>query len=976
MKARSQEPSTSESLPHDTSLAGDEVRLRFGSFTLWETQRRLERHGQAVRLGARSFDLLLHLVTRAGELVSKDELLAAVWTGLVVEEGSVRVHMSLLRKALGKPEASDGCREWITTIPQRGYRFNGKVVRGQPDDTSSSAASPATLFASLPVRLTELVGRDVDIDRVIEAFGNHRLVTIVGPGGIGKTSVAIAAAARRQELTPAVRVAFTDLAPLISPDHVVGAIARSVGVAADLPDPVDVITQQLGGADAGLLIDNCEHVLDSLASPITRLLTAIPGLRILATSREPLRVPGECVLRLAPLAVPDAKRLTLEQALDCPSVKLLVERARDAGAGIFNESDCPALAKLSRQLDGIPLAIELVAARLGVQSVQDLTLRLDERLLSLGNRTAIERHKSLAAALDWSIALLSDEELRTFRRLSLFRGRFDVDSAIAVSACDMQPDAVFDALISLANKSLVSFDGNDSIAPYRLLDTTRSHAAALLAESGERPALVRRYVLLVLDLMKTATAQLPNRGRLEWNDRYTHYLNDVRFALKICLAEQPDAKTAVGLIMASAPRWFILSQVVEYCEAVEEALALVKRQPEPDPEATASLLTKLVIALPHTALDANLDAACDQAIAGAIASKSRVLELQARWGQCMYNVYRGQYATALRQSQVLLEVVQSWPADPASLHLAHRMHAYAGFYCGQFDAARKHCLESLRISRTLRRTRAHMVGVEPTVSALTLLSLVLWIRGESARALKTARNAVHRAETIGHAASLCVALYGGCAVALWSGEFKLAEAWVGLMTGEARRTGLVRWLHYAEWFAQGLKLSIDDETGAYARKVLDQISTYDAPRKEMLVTFSTNWIDDAMIARVVSGEGLWSASEVWRAAGQRSEQAGKLDEAEQFYRRALETAREQDAKAWEQRAALSLAGMWSRRGQPRQAIRLLDDTFGNNAAMSGFGNPAITQAEALRKEIAALQATVDAVSRKTRVKKTRTARRG
>ena len=975
MQARSQESSTPASFPRGASLAGDGGRLRFGSFSLWEAERRLEREGETVRLGARSFDLLLYLVKRAGELVSKDGLLAAVWTGLVVEEGSVRVHMSLLRKALGKPGAGDGCREWITTIPQRGYRFNGKIVCEQPDDATSVAPSPEMRFARLPVRMTELVGRDVDITKVIEAFGNHRLVTIVGPGGIGKTSVAIAAAGRRQELKPAVRIAFTDLAPLISPDHVVGAIARSVGVAADLPDPVDVITQQLGGTDAGLLIDNCEHVLDSLASPITRLLTAIPGLRILATSREPLRVPGEYVLRLAPLAVPDAKRLTLRQALDFTSVKLLVERARDAGAGIFNESDCPALAKLSRQLDGIPLAIELVAARLGVQSVHDLTLRLDERLLSLGNRTAIERHKSLAAALDWSIALLSDEELRTFRRLSLFRGRFDVDSAIAVSAGDMQPDAVFDALISLANKSLVSFDGNDSIAPYRLLDTTRSHAAALLAESGERPALVRRYVLLVLDLMKTATAQLPNLGRLEWNDRYTHYLNDVRFALKICLAEQPDAKIAVGLIMASASLWFILSQVVEYCEGVEEALALVKRQPEPDPEATASLLTKLIIALPHTALDANLDAACDQAIAGAIASKSRVLELQSRWGQCMYNVYRGQYAAALRQSEVLLEVVQSWPADPASLHLAHRMHAYAGFYCGKFDAARKHCVESLRISRTLRRTRAHMVGVEPTASALTLLSLVLWIRGESARALKTARNAVHRAETIGHAVSLCVALYGGCAVALWSGEFKLAAAWVRLMAGEARRTGLVRWLHYAEWFAQGLKLSIDDETGAYARKVLDQLSTYDAPRKEMLVTFSTDWIDDAMIARVVSGEGLWSAAEVWRAAANRSEQAGKLDEAEQYYRHALETAREQGAKAWEQRAALSLANMCSRHDQPQQAMQLLDDTFGN-VAVSGFGNPAIAQAEALRKEIAALPAAAGAACRKISVKKSRTARGG
>lgn len=973
MKAHSEESSIPAPSPHDVTVETGELRWRFGAFTIWETQRRIERHGDAVRIGSRAFDLLLYLLKRPGELISKDELLATIWTGLVVEDGSVRVHMSLLRKALGKPGPDDGCKAWITTVPQRGYRFNGRVVREQPDGAQSGVTSSTQRFIRLPTRFTELVGRVADVDKVVEAFDHHRLVTIVGPGGIGKTSVAIAAAGRSRNLKPGSEVAFADLAPLISVDHVVGAIARSLGVAADLPDPIDVITQQLAGADAGLLIDNCEHVIDSLVSPIIRLLTAIPGLRILATSREPLRVPGEYVLRLAPLGIPAAGCLTLAQALEYPSVKLLVERAKDAGARIFSESDSPALARLSRQLDGIPLAIELVAARLGVQSVHDLTLRLEERLLSLGNRTAVERHRSLAAALDWSIALLSDTELRTFRRLSLFRGRFDVDSAITLCAIDMEPEAVFDALISLANKSLVSFDGNDSIAPYRLLDTTRSHAAALLAESGERPTLELRYARFVLDLMKTATTQLSNLARQDWNDHYAHCLNDVRFALKICLAERPDANISVGLLMASAPLWFILSQVVEYCDGVEEALVLVERQPAPDAEAIASLLTKLVVVLPHTELNPHLDETCERAIAGAQASKSHLLELQARWGQSMYNVYCGHYAAALRQSEALLEVVRSWPADPAFLHMALRMNAYAGYYCGNFRTARQHCMESFRISRTLRRTRAHMVGVEPTVSALTLLSLILWIRGESARALKTAGNAIRRAESIGHAVSLCVALYGGCAVALWSGELKLADNWVTMMRGEARNTGLVRWLNYAEWFSQGLKLSPGQEPGAYAREVLNELSTYDAPRKEMLVTFCADLVDDAMIARIAAGEGLWSAAEVWRAIGKRNEQRGMLDAAEQSYQRALDTSRKQGAKAWEQRAALSLASMWSRQGQLRQASRLLDETFGSTSAGS-MGNPSIAQAEALRSEIAAFPAAADAASRKARVNKPRATR--
>jgi hypothetical protein len=185
------------------------------------------------------------------------------------------------------------------------------------------------------------------------------------------------------------------------------------------------------------------------------------------------------------------------------------------------------------------------------------------------------------------------------------------------------------------------------------------------------------------------------------------------------------------------------------------------------------------------------------------------------------------------------------------------------------------------------------------------------------------------------------------------------------LRSEARRTGLVRWLHYAEWFAQGLKLSRDDEGGAYAREVRGQLSTYDAPQKEMLVTFCTDLVDDAMVARVAAGEGLWSAAEVWRAVGKRSEQRGMPDEAEQAYQCALDTARAQGAKAWEQRAALSLARLRWRQGQPRQALRLLDETF-ERAGAAANGNPAIAQAVALRNEIAARPAVVKASAKASR----------
>lgn len=660
MQAQSEEPS---------DLASAEVRWYFGVFVVWEAQRRFERSGEPVRLGPRSFDLLLQLIKRAGEFVGKDDLLATVWGGVVVEEASVRVHMSTLRKALGEPGESDECKEWISNVPLRGYRFNGRVRREAPGIPARPAAPLADPgFTPLPVRLTELVGREADVASVLEALDTHRLVTIVGTGGIGKTRLAIHAAESHQHRHGA-EIAFVDLSSLISQDHVLGTLARAVGVPADLPDIVGAITQRLMARAVLLLIDNCEHVVDSLALPIAGLLSVLPGLRILATSREALRVTGEYVFRLPALAIPDAEQISLTQALHWPSVELLVERAKAAGAGAFDESHGPLLAQITRQVDGIPLAIELVAARLGVQPVVDLARRLDDHMrLYAFSRAALARHRTLAAALDWSIALLSDTELRLFRWLSVFRGRFDVEAALGVSAGGMDAEVAFDALISLVNKSLVFFDSNDAVAPYKLLDTTRSYAAALLAQSDERPALLRRHAVLMRDLMKAAAAELSDLTEQAWAGRYAHRLDDVRFALEVCLTQQPDAKMAASLVTASAPLWFHLAQVVEYRDRVSAALALVDRQPTRDTETATWLNTALVSALLHTGRSTpELGAAADQALAGALAVKIPVLELQARWGRCTHDMFRGEYSAALDQAHTLMAAARSW-SDPAALN--------------------------------------------------------------------------------------------------------------------------------------------------------------------------------------------------------------------------------------------------------------------------------------------------------------------
>lgn len=947
-------PSKQPDLPSSSSRsspATTEVRWGFGSFLVWEAQRRIESFGQTIKVGSRPFDLLLQLLKRAGEVVSKDELLSAVWGSVVVEEASVRVHISQLRKALGEPGESDECKEWISNIPLRGYRFNGRVLRELIDSSVAIKAREPALFTKLPLRMSELVGREADVETVLKSLDSHRLVTLVGPGGIGKTSVAIRVAERRQQVC-STEIAFVDLAPLISPEHVLGAMARALGGAGDLPDPVLAITQSLTGRNVLVLIDNCEQVVDSLALPITRLLSALPGLRILATSRETLRISGEYVYRLPPLRVPEADHLLLAQAMQWPAVELLVELAKAAGSGGFSESDGPPLAKISRQLEGVPLAIELVAARMGVQSVGDLALRLDDhiRLLSIGNRAAAARHQSLSAALDWSIALLNDDELRVFRRLSVFRGRFDVQSALGVIAVDMSQEVAFDALLSLANKSLVFFDNNNASAPYRLLDTTRSYAGALLAQSNDRPAALQRHAKIMLALMNMATAELPELTEHAWDDRYAHYLDDVRFALEVLPTEPADAKAAAALVIASAALWFHVSQVAEYRDRIAATLQLVDQQPEPDAETAAWLATELVIALLHTnGSDSDLNAVCDRALAGALAAKVRVLELQARWGRSTHDIFSGEYSSALRDSTKLLEVAESW-SDPAALNLAHRVSAMANHFCGRFDSSMQHCEASLQMSADAGRTSVNMVGVDPVVAAKAVLTRTFWIKGETAKALDTAGDAVDRAESAGHAASLCAALYGACPVALWSGEPELAGKWIHMMIDIARRKGLVRWLRYAESYLQGLQLVISHDGGPQVRQMPERFAAYDAPSKEMLLTFCPDWIDDDMVARLEKGESLWCAAEMLRALGLRSERKGSSKEAEGFYLRALEMSRQQGAGAWELRAASSLAKLWTGEGRAQQALQLIDETLGNT--VTDGRDRAIAQFRELREETA------------------------
>ena len=409
----------------------DEETFTFGSFRLIPGQRMLLDDGKPLRLRSRAFDILVALVERAGETISRDRLTACVWPDTIVDEGALRVHVAARRKALGDGRAG---RRYVANSPGRGYAFVAPVTRerARPETASADQAGD-----NLPALLTRIIGRDDTVAGLATQLGRRRFLTIVGPGGIGKTTVAMAVA-------DTVRTSYQDgvwfvgLAPLADPDLVPSALGAALGLRPSGINPLQGLTAWLRDKAALIVLDSCEHVIGAAAALAEAVLKVAPAVSILTTSREPLRAEGESLHRLAALELPsDSIGLAADDALRYSAIQLFNERAMAALDGFaLADADVPAVLEICRRLDGIPLALELAAARVGVFGVRDLAAHLDDRfrLLTTGRRTALPRHQTLAAALDWSYQLLPEEERKVLCRLSVFAGNSSLDAAAAVAA--------------------------------------------------------------------------------------------------------------------------------------------------------------------------------------------------------------------------------------------------------------------------------------------------------------------------------------------------------------------------------------------------------------------------------------------------------------------------------------------------------------------------------------------------------------
>ncbi len=545
--------------------------LEFGRFRLLIRQRELRSGDKPIALGSRAFDVLLVLLEAHGDLVTKEELLARAWPGIVVEESNIQVQISALRKALGKD------RNLIVTVPLRGYRFTGEVRELSETDSARSAAEVPSPPTNLPAAMSDFIGREAELATVHELLQHNRLVTLVGTGGIGKTRLALEAAREALEEFPE-GVWLAELAPLTDPELVASAMHAALGLQSGTGRWTgERLAAALRERKLLLVLDNCEHLIGAAAREAETLLAAAPQLRILATSQEPLGIEGECTLRLRPLEFPAEHIAGLASTQRHGAVRLFVARAQAADPQFeLNERNAATVAMICRRLDGIPLAIELAAARSAALGIDGLAQRLDLRfhVLTGGRRTALPRHQTLRATLDWSHRLLAEPDRIVLRRLAVFAGSFTLEAAGQVVADAALPEwEVVSRIAELVDKSLVVADPSGAQRRYRLLETTHAYAMEKLADSGEFGPLARLHARYFRDLLHNAHLVWERTPSVEWLEKVGPEIDNVRVALDWAFGADGDAQIGVELAAYSYLLWYLLSLMPEGRSRLERATA-------------------------------------------------------------------------------------------------------------------------------------------------------------------------------------------------------------------------------------------------------------------------------------------------------------------------------------------------------------------------------------------------------------------
>jgi predicted ATPase/DNA-binding winged helix-turn-helix (wHTH) protein len=555
-------------------MGGQGPRAVYGS-NEWEidlTRRELRFRGLSAPIGSRAFEILEVLVQSGGELVNKHHLMDRVWPGAIVEENTLQFHISAIRKALGAD------RGLLKTVSGRGYRLLGawtvrQVTEHRVDLSDRKPKQP--LRTNVPVAASALIGRSAPRQHLLNVLSAYRVVTLTGPGGIGKSVLALEVA---RGLSPTLEgdCWFGELASLSDPALVPSAAASVLGLRIGGEEiSAASVARAIDQESLLLVLDNCEHLADAAAQLAEAVVRTCPNALVLATSREILRIEGEYVYRVPPLDVPPQLPENAARLDEYSAVQLFTARLTSLDSDFSGRPEnLPLIAAICRQLDGIPLAIEFAAARAATLGLQQIVNRLNDRfsLLTAGRRTALPRHRTLRATLDWSYELLPEPERALLRRLAIFVGGFTLDAATAVmSDTSVTASVVAEGIASLAVKSLISLEASTASGRWRLLETTRAYALDKLAEKGEAENVARRHAEFFQNLFAPTLAgplvapeELPG---------YAREIDNLRAALDWAFShDRGDVDIGVGLVVAAAPVFPAMSLLPECHRWSERAL--------------------------------------------------------------------------------------------------------------------------------------------------------------------------------------------------------------------------------------------------------------------------------------------------------------------------------------------------------------------------------------------------------------------
>jgi predicted ATPase/DNA-binding winged helix-turn-helix (wHTH) protein len=929
-------------------------------------RRELRVRGVPAPIGGRAFEIIEILVRQAGELVTTDQLMERVWPGAIVEENTLQVHISAVRKALGAERAM------LQNVKGRGYRLLGSWHKsGEPAPGGEAAilAPDASAAANnLLAAGTDLIGRGTALQQLQDFLTAHRVITLTGPGGIGKSRLALEAA-RHMLAQGQSDVWFVELAPLSNPDLVPSTVANALGLRGLVDVSSEAVARAIGQRKTLLLLDTCEHIIDGVATFAETVMHFCNHATILATSREVLRIEGEYVYRVPPLDVPHEQD-TPDNILKSSAVQMFVARTLALHSAFApDESNLQAIALICQRLDGIPLAVEFAAARAAMLGVSEVASRLDNRfsLLTSGHRTTLPRHQTLRAALDWSYDLLTASEQHLLRHVSVFPAGFTLDAAGAVVRHTFYVAAVVDGIASLVGKSLLVLDSSASDSRWRLLDTIRAYAFDKLLENGEAERALRSRAEYFRDFLMPPGLVSPWEPTREAAVLYRREIDNIRATLDWCFSSTGDALIGAAITAAFFPMWEYLSLTSECRTRTEVALTRLGDNSNDHMQIHLLLAIGRGFALNQTGAREEAVIVLREGLRIAEALGDTISQTYALWGLWHNYCLKGKTRLAQPFAEQFLRLAAE-NADPPRGLMANRQMAATMAYRGNLLKAHAHVERAAELYRQSQEwPREAWFGWDMSASAQLALARVLALRGFLDQARHLAQTCVERAQSASQTIGLGYALWEAAyPIAILFHDLDAAAKYLTLAIDMAREfensyffSTMLECMKGVLLISQGTfeggvgalraSLATFDEAGG-----IFQYSSYLGALSEGLAGLgrldeARTTLDEALARAERDGEE-WCIPNLLCIKGKLTlGEAGVLSvhalSAEQCFRDAIDLAQRQGALLWELRGAAHLAHLRLEQKRPDDARQILSPIYGRFT--EGFDTPDLRGAKLL-----------------------------